>query len=581
MAATPETAPLSDTETSEKPVREQLKKASLAGMAENADASVVAEEPAENGNSRGRLQRKRSFEDVDGDQAEQTTSEPLRLHTRKRSRDSTAEEDALYAGKRKVSGERSVEAADAAQGAGSTNGEGSVAGTDERPRTPEVTGEKSTEVAAEGITSPKTKRSRLHSTAVDENSILAAEQPAIDVPDASANVSSAEASAQPTEPMPTSAETTTTKVPPTSGFANTSATSPFGALSGSKSPTADQPQTAPSAFAASAFGSLSASSTSGFGAIGKTTGGFGAGGGFATGGKSPLGGEASKENEKPKEASSSAFGGALGQKSAFAAPPASAGGFGSASSGFGKLGGSGAGFGGALGSSGFGGLGGASSGGLSSFASGKPSSALAGSSKAAKGFGAPADDEEDGEDNPSEDDAGFKSPLAQEEDKQDERFYEQQLETGEEDEETEYSCRAKLYNYALREDGKKEWRERGLGILRLNVSKPAPDDPEGKLKARFLMRADGSHRVVLNTPVKKEISFGAAGGGAPQSGLMLFMGTIDGVMGLELLQLKVSLLTCSLTRFVYERDADICGRYGSNLRLSSMRKWWSCRTRCE
>ena len=53
------------------------------------------------------------------------------------------------------------------------------------------------------------------------------------------------------------------------------------------------------------------------------------------------------------------------------------------------------------------------------------------------------------------------------------------------------------------------------------------------------MRADGSHRVVLNTPVKKEISYGTPQGEKPTGGYFFLMGAIDG-KALELLQLKVS-----------------------------------------
>ncbi|KAK4544065.1 hypothetical protein LTR36_004563 [Oleoguttula mirabilis] len=555
MAPVTDKAPLSDTE-SEKPVREQFQKATLAGVPADAHgAGLSGEESGGSTGPRGRLHRKRSFEEVEGEQAEQVSSETSgKHHTRKRSRDGAEEDVELSKGKR-LSGEKAREAAVTAYDAGNTNGE-TMAVIDERPGTPDQAESKRTEATAEAITSPKTKRSRLHSTAIEADHTLVTETA---VTESSAPVLEQDTVAEPStnaaqtaEPL---TETSAEPVPLTSGFANTAAMSPFGALAGSKSPIADRSQTSDGAFAASAFGSLAASSTSGFGAIGKSTGGFGAGGGFGSGGKSPLGGDVSKENEKPNETSSSGFGGALGQRSAFAAGPATSGGFGSGSTGFGKLGGS-SGFGGALGGGGFGTLGGGS-GGLSTFASGKLPAPLAGNSKASKAFGASAaadDDEPEGQEGDEDAaaaaaDAGFKNPLAQEEDKQDERFYAQHLETGEEEEETTYSCRAKVYNYITLEDGKKEWRERGLGILRLNVRRrrAAEDDDDdepdgkgkGKTRARFLMRADGSHRVVLNTPVKKEISFGAATGGPPQGGYMLFMGTIEGKRTLELLQLKV------------------------------------------
>lgn len=534
MAAAPGKAPLSDTE-SEKPVRERLQKATLAAGGVTADSHVTeASIPADGGestSSRGRLQRKRSFEEVDVEgepEQEQVVSETGKQHSRKRSRDGAEEEAGLSNGKR-LSGERSRERANIPEGITSGPEGETLATPDKRAGTPEHNGSKRTEATVEAMASPKIKRSRLHSTAVEENgNAPASEKEAVAEPATNAAESAA--------PL---TETSAAPIPPTSGFANTSATSPFGALQGNKSPIADQPQTSDSAFASSAFGSLATSSTSGFGAIGKSTGGFGAGGGFGSGGKSPMGADTRKENDKPKEPSSSAFGGALGQTSAFAAAPASRKTFGL---GYGMIGG-GSRFAGSSGGGGFGTLGGGSDG-LSTFASSsKPLPSLASSSKAAPVFGAPAADDDEGGDTEPDESAGFKSPLSQEEDKQDERFYEQQLSTGEEEEETTYACRAKVYNYTSVSDGpdggsgKKEWRERGLGVLRLNVRR---DDPDGKPRARFLMRADGSHRVVLNTPVKKEISFGAATGGPPQGGYCLFMGTIEGKTTLELLQLKVS-----------------------------------------
>ncbi|EMC93518.1 hypothetical protein BAUCODRAFT_75922 [Baudoinia panamericana UAMH 10762] len=520
-----ENAPLSDTEGAERPVREQLKKASIAGVVEkmapehakNEAVRAEGETVKENGEPVS-LHRKRSFEEVEGEDTSQLATDTVRHHVRKRSRDSATEEELRNV--RKTSGESSRGAASSLEPA-VRNGDYGKA-SDERPRTPSQTGEKRAEAAAEAMASPKTKRSRLHSTTTEENGAAATQ----------------ESKADTVKPDPQAASHAT-------GFANTSAISPFNALAGSKSPSAE-PQTSQSAFASSGFSAL-ASSTSGFGAIGKSSGGFGLGGSFGSGPKSPPIKKADEEKEKPKEASSSTFGGALGQKSAFAAPPTTSGGFGSSTSGFGKLGsGATSGFGGSLGSgSAFGGSSGggsafaiaAGSGGLTSFASGKPSTTLASSSKAIKPFGASADDDEEGEDGGEDDGAGYRSPaLSQEEDKQDERFHEQQIETGEEEEQTEYSCRAKLYHYAQTENGKKEWRERGLGVLRLNVKQAEGDE---KVRARILMRADGSHRVVLNTPIEKKIKFGGKLGGPPEGGLILFAGTIDGKPGLETLQLKV------------------------------------------
>ncbi|KAI4750339.1 hypothetical protein E4T44_14939, partial [Aureobasidium sp. EXF-8845] len=241
----------------------------------------------------------------------------------------------------------------------------------------------------------------------------------------------------------------TAKIPAGSGFANTSASSPFASLATAKS-SSEQPQPATSAFASSAFGALAGSSTSAFGALGqsKTLSSF------ASPGSTP----APEDGVKPAP---SAFGGLSSAASPFASAGSSgfgsgASGFGSSASGFGKLNN---GFGG-----GFGGLSGGSK--LTSFASSGTPGVIGSSTKVGiTAFGAPADDEEEQSGEDGEDDAGVKSPkLIVDEDKKDERFFEQDIETGEEGETTEYTCRAKLYNFV----DKKEWKERGVGVLRLN-----------------------------------------------------------------------------------------------------------------
>ncbi|ORY21251.1 hypothetical protein BCR39DRAFT_508438 [Naematelia encephala] len=65
---------------------------------------------------------------------------------------------------------------------------------------------------------------------------------------------------------------------------------------------------------------------------------------------------------------------------------------------------------------------------------------------------------------------------------------EQDVHTGEEDEETLYQTRAKLY--VMQTDG--GWRERGVGAVRLNVRR---SDGRG---ARLVMRAEGVLRLILN-----------------------------------------------------------------------------------
>ncbi|KAF9632207.1 putative nuclear protein export protein [Lasiodiplodia theobromae] len=455
----------SDTEGAERPVREKLKKTSIAGLPrdvlsdddhEMSAASDVSKEaatedaagtPDTNEEPRGRVRKKRSFEDMGGIRAEK--------QGRKRSRDVTLA-DAPEITKRKASAE---------------NKNGTIK---EGSSTPSSSAERT----RRGMLSPKGKRNR--------------------------------------EEFEEEGDKPSAEIPQGSGFANTSAASPFASLAASKSPT-PQPQTSDSAFKASGFGALASTSTSPFGALGAVS----------KPASSPFG--STTATAKPTitglsgSSTPSAFGGLTSSenKSPFAA----------ATSGFGSIASSGFG-------SGFGG-----GGKLTSFGGGSGPKITGLSDKPARPFGAPKDEKE--EEEGSGDEAGDEekekvlSPT-NEEDKKDERFFEQDVETGEENEETIFVCRAKLYNFVKVSDTKKEWKERGLGNLKVNVKKQSAEDAEKKApkKARFVMRADGSHRVVLNSPIQKELKVGDVKGEKPTNGLVLFMGTMDSD-DLEMLQLKV------------------------------------------
>lgn len=262
----------------------------------------------------------------------------------------------------------------------------------------------------------------------------------------------------------------------------------------SEVPSKDLPQTSDSAFKSSGFGAFASSTASPFATAASTS-------------------------------TSSPFGAATGSKlSSFASKPASST---PTPSGFAALGGptssfvanSSSGkstFGGSLGGSAFGSVIGGKPG-LSTFGGGGSITGL--KEKSAPEFGAAetktASDEEGTDDagDDQEREAGG-SPV--------ERRTSQPLlstsgppETGEENEEAAWSGRAKLYTF-VNQDGKKSWQERGVGPLKLNITREEP------YKARFVLRADGTHRLLLNVAITSQLTFGDASGNEPKDGRLLF-----------------------------------------------------------
>ncbi|KAL3437278.1 hypothetical protein BDV09DRAFT_183695 [Aspergillus tetrazonus] len=265
-----------------------------------------------------------------------------------------------------------------------------------------------------------------------------------------------------------------------SPFANTSSVSPFGSMAASSSKQAEdaKPATSPAAFASSSLAAFAGSEQSPFGSLGAST---------------PSVFKSSTESVPAGTDKPAATGFAA------AAKP----------SGFAGLGGGFSGF-----SGGFGTAAASSGGGLTSFAA-PGGSALLGTSSA-KPFGAEADsDEED-----DKDDEGETGPAEFEQDKTDERFYERQIETGEEQEKTYFTCKAKLFHFS-----NKEWRERGLGTFKVNVK--VTDGVEDKKGARMIMRADGVGRVMLNTPLFKGMKVGDAAGNEPKSTKQIHLASLE------------------------------------------------------
>lgn len=91
------------------------------------------------------------------------------------------------------------------------------------------------------------------------------------------------------------------------------------------------------------------------------------------------------------------------------------------------------------------------------------------------------------------------------------------VDTGEDGEETKFSTRAKLFHW-----NGKAWVEGGLGTFKLNVTVLSEDNPDTTLRARFIMRAQQTYRVILNTPVFKQMSIGDSRGQEPTSKAISF-----------------------------------------------------------
>lgn len=188
--------------------------------------------------------------------------------------------------------------------------------------------------------------------------------------------------------------------------------------------------------------------------------------------------------------------------------------------------------------SGFGSLSGAK---LTSFGSGSGITGLKGKSE--KPFGSSEEQQESDDD--GDDDGEDGKANEDEEHTEHERRRSQSLlqaqgppETGEENENTVWTGRAKLYTLAG-ETGKKEWHERGLGPFKLNVTRDAPT------RARFVLRADGTHRLLLNAAVTSNMRFGDARGEKPQDGKLLFTApTSTGEVESHLLKVSIAQPQC-------------------------------------
>lgn len=512
------------------------------GKATEDEAPRLEEDSQSNSESdRGRLRRKRSFEDFEGDHSDEKPADKPERHTRKKSRDISSPHSGPDSRIRKSSGESSVpridERGDEPMKSTESNGVDDSTLSQEMdtksPTTP--TGSDSTSKEEGMVISPKNKRSRdeylqgqdkeISSLAGEANKMPRAEKANSNTapPGASKEERSPKRHRDSNSPRLSGGEEEKPgqiKISPGSGFSNSSAQSPFAALSGSKSPNA-LPQTSSSAFKASGFGAF-ASQPSPLGALGGSKS------------PSPFGSQASSIKSTPP-----IFGGppktkpSEGGFAAFSSSGKSV--FGNSSTS--GLGGSKTGFGGTFGGSFGGGFGGLAKGGISSFAASGVSGITGLSDKPAKPFGAAEDeDEEDGSGSEDHEEGDAKAQQI-EEVRKDKRFYEQEVETGEEDEETLFTARAKLFSF-IKGDG---WKERGVGNLKLNTRKRTYEEEESNTpkKARFIMRAEGSHRVVLNSPIHRDLKVGDPKGEKPTAGMVYFLGSLDKERAHEMLLLRL------------------------------------------
>ncbi|KAM4064743.1 hypothetical protein HRG_004901 [Hirsutella rhossiliensis] len=159
------------------------------------------------------------------------------------------------------------------------------------------------------------------------------------------------------------------------------------------------------------------------------------------------------------------------------------------------------------------------------------------SGKAAKPFGAPDSDSDDGDDETEEqgetedqvdEPLRATSPDKEADDKRRTKLHKVEVDDGEAGEATIVSIRAKMFSL----DKEAGWKERGAGMLKINVPRgcvefdeagapisgsfdasgleaddEAGDESKGHKVARLIMRQDQTHRVILNTVIVPAMQF--------------------------------------------------------------------------
>lgn len=110
------------------------------------------------------------------------------------------------------------------------------------------------------------------------------------------------------------------------------------------------------------------------------------------------------------------------------------------------------------------------------------------------------------------------------------------VETGEENESTEFAAKGKLYYFE-----NKKWKERGTGTFKLNFK----TESDGKKSGRIIMRADGALRVMLNSAVWHTMPFGDPKGSRPTTRDIYLASNEDGKVVSLLLRVSLQILLIS------------------------------------
>ena len=174
---------------------------------------------------------------------------------------------------------------------------------------------------------------------------------------------------------------------------------------------------------------------------------------------------------------------------------------------------------------------------LSSFAAPFGDAKWGGEGDVVTSFGAPAKDDEDDERSESEEEGLGDAAKEQEGGEVNDKFQQQDgkcplissfseglvkeksVDTGEEGEESIFSStRVNLYSW-----NGTAWKEGGRGTFKLNVPiSKLNEAPSVQKTGRFIMRAHQTYRVLLNTPVFKQMEIGDSKGNEPQGKYVSF-----------------------------------------------------------